>query len=111
MSFRDDLLQHAHQLETERETASDLWTWLPSYHITREAHGDHATNFMPSNAEVMREATAVLSRLCGYTEEHFPFDECCCDNPVTCPSTSRSMGNFDVEGYLKFMRSRSGTGV
>lgn len=108
MSFRDDLLRHAHDLETERDAAFDLWTWLPSYQITRRAHGDHAMNFVPSNADVMRETTELLSRIAkrhswaqatGVEEPDFPFNECCCDDPESCPSPP--IEKFNVELFLQ----------
>jgi len=46
------------QLDEERNAASDLWTWLPSYKVAERYHGDYATEFMPSVSDVMREAAA-----------------------------------------------------
>lgn len=80
--FRDALISFAHRLEDESNAAHDLWSWLPSYEAAKKYHGDHAGNFAPSIADVMREASKVLSVAAGYgmtDEERAEWFRCPCD--------------------------------
>lgn len=68
-------------LEQEEGAAVDLWTWLPSYGVAQQCHGDYANTVRPTVADVMREAAMVLSEAAGHehTEEHeMWFTECPC---------------------------------
>jgi hypothetical protein len=59
--FRDQLIQLAHELEEQRESAHELWTWLPSYASTKIAHGHLEAVDMASEEAVMAEASTFLS--------------------------------------------------
>jgi hypothetical protein len=56
------------KLKAEEWAASELWGWLPSYHVTRMHHPD-VTNlrhhWQPPTVEVMREAFLFLGVLWG----------------------------------------------
>lgn len=62
-SLRTEIQMLAKQLEEEDNAAFDLWTWLPSHEIASEHHGDYAAEFMPTIAEIMREAATHIHRL------------------------------------------------
>lgn len=61
--MRQALIQLGQQLEAETNAAHDLWTWLPSYRVAQEHHGDYASEHQPSNADVMKEAAMYLGHL------------------------------------------------
>lgn len=45
------------------ERALQLWTWLPSYHFAKKAHGDYVDEFQPTLDILMSEACLLLSYL------------------------------------------------
>ena len=63
MKMKIDLIQFGQQLAEENDAAADLWTWLPSHAVAEARHGDYASNYCPSNREVMLEAAMYLSHL------------------------------------------------
>ena len=65
----------AHELEAEANSAFDLWTWLPSYKAAQAAHGDYASEFMPDNADIMREAAMRFSEFAGFTHTDAEVEE------------------------------------
>jgi hypothetical protein len=79
-SVREMLISLGRTMENDNEAAAALWTWLPSYLITKDAHSDYACNFQPSLAEVMEEASWVLAQLFerGASPDRL---SCCCDDP------------------------------
>lgn len=66
MALEDQICQLARKIEDEKNAAFDLWTWLPSYKVGQQHHGDHAGNFIPAVADIIREATLVLSQQNGF---------------------------------------------
>jgi len=57
------------KLKAEDRAASELWGWLPSYHVTRTFHPDvhnPRRHWQPPNVEVMQEATHFLAVLFGH---------------------------------------------
>lgn len=59
--MKDEIVQMAHTFEMENDAAHDLWTWLPSHKEAEKYHGDYASEFMPSVADVMIEATLFIA--------------------------------------------------
>lgn len=80
----------ARMLNDERNAASDLWTWLPSYGAACRCHGDHAGNFMPDTADIMKEAAKYFSHFKGgehsQAEKSEWFSCPCgeCEGPESC---------------------------
>ena len=63
MSLRDEISALAFELEQENNSCYDLWTWLPSYEQETKEHGDYATNYKPTNNEIIQEATDYIINL------------------------------------------------
>lgn len=63
--FAAGLRAHAARLDAEDEAASALWTWLPSHAVAQKHHGDHASEYRPPAADVMREAAMLLAEAKG----------------------------------------------
>jgi len=61
--FVQELVNLGEELSKERDTAHDLWTWLPSYKVAEKNHGDYASEFAPTVADIMREAAMYIGRL------------------------------------------------
>lgn len=61
MSARDLIAELARQFAAEDNAAFDLWSWLPSHRRASKAHGDYASEYRPSIASLLYEATLVLS--------------------------------------------------
>jgi hypothetical protein len=81
---RQDLINFARQLSDEDDAAFMLWTWLPSHKVAEKHHGDYASEFRPSNLDVMKEAAMYLGHLkhpdVPLTEEEKDwFETCPCD--------------------------------
>jgi hypothetical protein len=57
------LIELGEELASERDAASDLWSWLPSHSVAETHHGDYAGEFMPSVRDVMIEASMYLAHL------------------------------------------------
>jgi hypothetical protein len=80
----------AKMLEKEASNAFDLWTCLPSYKAAKACHGDYASEFVPSVADVLAEAAMCISFLNGYDHEEEKkrgeFECPCgeCTRPKTC---------------------------
>jgi hypothetical protein len=85
MGLRDDIQRMAHEFAEEDNASFNLWTWLPSYAAAQKAHGDHASNFTPPIADVMKEACEFIShRLHPTPEERAEAGElyeCPCGEP------------------------------
>jgi hypothetical protein len=84
MKLAEELIRFGEQLAAERDAAHDLWTWLPSHKIAEKHHGDHASEFSPSNRDVMAEAALYLAHLTRPDEPLTPeeqdwFTRCPCD--------------------------------
>lgn len=80
-ALRDLIKDLAHTFEQEDGCALDLWTWLPSYKIAMKYHKDYATDFRPSIASILEEASLVLAERAGYMhsiEEWEEFLQCPC---------------------------------
>lgn len=82
MGLRDDIISLAHNLEKERDQASNLWSWLPSHQEAKKYHGEYACEFMPTVSDVMTEATFFISHKLNPTdkqiEEAGEFYKCPC---------------------------------
>jgi len=63
MKLAQELISLGQQLADENASAYDLWTWLPSHKIAQKHHGDYASEFCPSNGDVMKEAAMYLGHL------------------------------------------------
>lgn len=90
--MKNDIIRLGETLADEANRASDLWSWLPSHGHAEQAHGDYAGNFQPTVADIMIEATMVLSALAGYAQnkaEVVDRFQCGCD-PCVC-------GRQDIE--------------
>lgn len=75
MSFIDEMRKFVREHDDMANAAFDLWTWLPSYHFARREHGDYAADVaQPTFADLMKEATMVLSYAAGYDKD-FDGDE------------------------------------
>ena len=89
--IKDEIIRLGRQLGQENEAAFNLWTWLPTHGIAKVFHGDYATEFTPSNEDVMKEACMVMSELCGYDHNRREradwLETCPCDDPE-CPGVS-----------------------
>ena len=57
------VMELARTFEDESNAGFDLWTWLPSHKDATKHHGDHADNFKPSTADLLREATIYIQQL------------------------------------------------
>jgi hypothetical protein len=66
-SPRDMLIKLADELVTQNNRAFDLWTWLPSYRAAQVAHGDYASEHIPSLEDVLLEATVYIQHRCSPT--------------------------------------------
>lgn len=69
MNLKAEIVQLAHTFERENDAAHDLWTWLPSHKEAEKHHGDYASEFIPSVADIMIEATLFISHKMDPTEE------------------------------------------
>lgn len=69
MSLKDDFIRLGKQLEDESNAAFNLWTWLPSYKDSQKGHGDYASEFMPSVADIMNEACCFIADGLNPSEE------------------------------------------
>lgn len=82
MSFESDLLNFANSLEKNRDAASDLWSWLPSYRKAKDCMGDYCFKVMPSIADIMIEATIYISSIKKNISDDFtiadPYFQCPC---------------------------------
>ena len=73
---KQDIIALGQQLSEEANAAHDLWSWLPSRKVAEKHHGDYATEFQPSVADVMREAAMYVAYLgsraarIGYYRDH-----------------------------------------
>lgn len=65
----DAIIRLGAELSNQRDRAFDLWTYLPSYRAAVAAHGDYASEFMPSVADVLREASMYICHKLNPTEE------------------------------------------
>lgn len=85
MSIKDEIMRLGAQLEAEANASFDLWTWLPSHRAAEKYHGDYSSNFIPSVADIIKEAAQYLADL-QYgresTEEEYP---CPCNEHVVIP--------------------------
>lgn len=61
--MKQEFIKLGQQLDAENNAAHDLWTWLPSHKIAQKHHGDYASEYCPSNADVMKEAAMYLGHL------------------------------------------------
>lgn len=69
MNVRDAIIQLGEDLAKEKNNAYNLWTWLPSYKAAKAAHGDYASEFQPTTADVLTEATMFISHGLSPTQE------------------------------------------
>lgn len=65
-SFISDL---ARQFENEDNAGFDLWTHLPSYKEAQKFHGDYASEYRPTTADLLIEATMYISHGANPNEE------------------------------------------
>lgn len=68
-SARSIIISLGHELSEQQNKAFDLWTWLPSYKAARAAHGDLASEYTPSVADVLAEAAIFISHGLNPNEE------------------------------------------
>ena len=86
------LMRLAKELEAEGAVTHDLWTWLPSHDAAKKAHGDYASEFLPSTVDVLREAATVLSQVRGYalSDEDKERFACPCGEPHDEPNEAET---------------------
>ena len=60
------------QHDSVNEGSLQLWTWLPSYHFAKKAHGDYVDEVQPSPEDLMIEACKVFAYLSRNEEEVSP---------------------------------------
>lgn len=58
---RQLVIRLGYELEKQDNKAFSLWTWLPSYKAAEAAHGDYASEFRPSVADVLEEASIFIA--------------------------------------------------
>lgn len=58
-----DLIRLGETLRDEMNAAADLWSWLPSYTVATNHHGEYAMDFAPSVGDVMIEAAMYLAHI------------------------------------------------
>lgn len=80
-----DFARLGEEIADAENAASDLWTWLPSHEVTTKHHGDYASEFRPSTADVMKEAAMYFAHLKRTevpptTKEREWFTRCACGN-------------------------------
>lgn len=71
MGIEDQIISFARELEEQRESSFNLWTWLPSYREAEKYHGDYAIEHMPSVADIMKEASMYIADDLSPTEEDY----------------------------------------
>lgn len=80
---RQAIIALGHELSEQDNKAYDLWTWLPSYKAAQAAHGDYASEYRPSVADVLVEAAMFISHGLNPTaeqiEEAGDYYRCPCD--------------------------------
>ena len=95
-SARSMIISLGHELSEQQNKAFELWTRLPSYQAAKAAHGDYASEYTPSVADVMVEATMFISHgLCPTKEQKVEageFYKCPCGeaHPAAGPDAERS---------------------
>lgn len=83
---RTDIIRLGEELAAEENAANDLWTWLPSYEVTKKHHRSDVLWARPSLADVLREAAMLLERLkkdpdlAATPDERYWFGRCACGN-------------------------------
>jgi hypothetical protein len=86
MTLETDLCDFVHQLKNTRDSASDLWTWLPSKRKAEQCLGDYYCNVRPSNSDIMKEACDYIADKCDPSKErldsHYLY-QCPCNGD--CP--------------------------
>jgi hypothetical protein len=59
--YADMIIGLGHELADQRDKAHDLWTWLPSYKVAERHHNDYASEFAPTVADTLTEASLFLA--------------------------------------------------
>lgn len=63
------IISLGHELSEQQNKAFDLWTWLPSYKAAQAEHGDYASEYTPSVADVLTEAAIYMAHGMNPTAE------------------------------------------
>jgi hypothetical protein len=97
LTLTDQFISLGHQLSAERDSAHDLWTWLPSHKVAEKNHGDYASEFCPSVKDVMVEAAMYLAHLARpdvpvTPDEQEWFARCPCDQDHVAPVVDPEAG-------------------
>jgi len=81
MGIRSELRRLLGELDDTDNAAFDLWSWLPSAHFAKQAHGDYADECGQSTpSDTINEACAVLSYAAGYDlRDDMSIFACACD--------------------------------
>lgn len=59
----DMMIRLGDHLDKNRNSAFDLWTWLPSFKEAQKYHGDYASEHMPAEYDIMYEACRYIGDL------------------------------------------------
>lgn len=71
----DAMISLGKQLEEQQNAAHDLWSWLPSYKVAEQHHGDYASNFQPSVKDVLTEAALYVACVKDGTQRDYNQEE------------------------------------
>lgn len=59
--MEQSIISFARELESQRDAAYNLWTWLPSCREAEKHHCDYAGEHMPRVSDIIKEASMFIS--------------------------------------------------